>query len=56
MEMADFLVKPNRLNVAFSRAKSKLIITGNFAQLRYLDNESYPHIPLLLEYAENYAL
>lgn len=56
MEMADFLVKPNRLNVAFSRAKSKLIITGNFTQLRYLDNESYPHIPLLLEYAEKYAL
>lgn len=56
VEMADFLVKPNRLNVAFSRAKSKLIIVGNFAQLRHLDTDSYPHIPHLLEYAEKYAI
>lgn len=56
VEMADFLIKPNRLNVAFSRAKSKLIIVGNFAQLRSLDIDKYPHIPLFLEYAEKYAL
>lgn len=56
VEMADFLIKPNRLNVAFSRAKSKLIIVGNFAQLRNLDIDKYPHIPLLLAYAEKYAL
>lgn len=56
VEMADFLIKPNRLNVAFSRAKSKLIIVGNFAQLRYLDIDKYPHIPLLLAYAGKYAL
>lgn len=51
-EMADFIANPNRLNVAFSRAKSKLIIVGNFARLKELDMEAYPHIGRMLEVKE----
>lgn len=35
-EMAEFLYNPNKLNVAFSRAKSKLIIVGNIEQIKQI--------------------
>lgn len=54
--MADFFIKLNRLNVAFSRAKSKLIIDGNFSQLKRLDPQVHPLLPRFLDCAEKYAL
>ena len=48
-EMADFLYNPNKMNVAFSRAKSKLIIVGNVEQLHKIPSEEYPHIHAMLE-------
>ena len=48
VEMAEFLYNPNKLNVAFSRAKSKLIILANVSRLRELDAEAYGHIGLSL--------
>lgn len=47
-EMADFLYNPNKLNVAFSRAKSKLIIVGNINNLEHIDFEMFPHIKNML--------
>ena len=47
-EMGEFLYNPNKLNVAFSRAKSKLIIVGNLDRLRELPAEDYPHIARML--------
>jgi superfamily I DNA and/or RNA helicase len=47
-EMADFLYNPNKLNVAFSRAKSKLIIVGNIEKLKLLDSTAFPHIQRML--------
>lgn len=47
-EMADFLYNPNKLNVAFSRAKSKLIITGNIDNLNHIDSDLFPHIKKML--------
>jgi DNA replication ATP-dependent helicase Dna2 len=43
-EMAEFLYNPNKLNVAFSRAKSKLIIVGNINNLKQINLNEYPHI------------
>jgi superfamily I DNA and/or RNA helicase len=53
-EMADFLYNPNKLNVAFSRAKYKLIIVGNLENLSKVDALKFPHIKSLLnsQYAE----
>ena len=48
MEMADFLYNPNKLNVAFSRAKSKLIILANVKRMQELDADNYRHISRLL--------
>ena len=48
-DMAEFLYNPNKLNVAFSRAKSKLIIVGNIEQLRKISSIEYPHIDKMLE-------
>ncbi len=48
-EMAEFLYNPNKLNVAFSRAKSKLIIVGNIKQLRKIPSADYPHITKMLD-------
>jgi superfamily I DNA and/or RNA helicase len=48
-DMAEFLYNPNKLNVAFSRAKSKLIIVGNIEQLRKISSVEYPHIDKMLE-------
>lgn len=47
-EMADFLYNPNKLNVAFSRAKSKLIIIGNIDNLNNIDSDMFPHIKNML--------
>lgn len=47
-EMADFLYNPNKLNVAFSRAKSKLIIIGNIDNLKHIDSNTFPHINKML--------
>ena len=47
-EMADFLYNPNKLNVAFSRAKSKLIIIGNIDNLKHIDSNTFPHISKML--------
>ena len=47
-EMADFLYNPNKMNVAFSRAKSKLIIVGNIDNLQKMNGDCYPHIAKML--------
>ena len=47
-DMSDFLYKPNKLNVAFSRAKSKLIIVGNFDEISKINKEENPHIAKIL--------
>lgn len=39
-EMAEFLYNPQKLNVAFSRAKFKLIIVGNFSMISKLGEEA----------------
>ena len=49
-EMADFLYKPNKLNVAFSRAKSKLIIVGNFDKIVENAGDGFPHIKSMLNH------
>ena len=49
-EMADFLYKPNKLNVAFSRAKSKLIIVGNFDKILENAGDGFPHIQGMLKH------
>lgn len=51
-EMGEFLYNPQKLNVAFSRAKSKLIIIGNFNKMRSLNKDAYPHIFMMLESAD----
>ena len=48
-EMAEFLYNPNKLNVAFSRAKSKLIIVGNIDNLQHIDLEMSPHIKGMID-------
>ena len=47
-EMGEFLYNPNKLNVAFSRAKSKLIIVGNYQRMNMLNPANYPHIRAML--------
>lgn len=53
-EMGEFLYNPNKLNVAFSRAESKLIITANVEKMRHIDNVQFPHVKKLLE--SNYVV
>ena len=48
-EMAEFLYNPNKMNVAFSRAKSKLIIVGNIEQIKKNSSVEYPHIKKMIE-------
>lgn len=48
-EMADFLYNPNKLNVAFSRAKSKLIIVGNVRNLKRISPDAFPHVRKMLD-------
>ncbi len=47
-EMAEFLYNPNKLNVAFSRAKRKLVIVGNMRRLMTVDHRAWPHILRML--------
>ena len=47
-EMAEFLYNPNKMNVAFSRAKSKLIIVGSLDKISKLSLPQYPHIKKML--------
>lgn len=49
IEMAEFLYNPNKMNVAFSRAKSKLIIVGSLTKIFNLDLPDYPHIKKMME-------
>lgn len=49
MEMAEFLYNPNKMNVAFSRAKSKLIIVGSLSKIENLNLPDYPHIKRMME-------
>ena len=46
--MAEFLYNPNKMNVAFSRAKSKLIIVGSLSKIADLALPDYPHINRML--------
>lgn len=48
-EMAEFLYNPNKMNVAFSRAKSKLIIVGSLEKISKLNLPDYPHIKRMME-------
>ncbi len=48
MDMADFLYNPNKMNVAFSRAKSKLIIVGSLSKIQNLKLPGFPHIDRML--------
>lgn len=48
-EMAEFLYNPNKMNVAFSRAKSKLIIVGNIEKIKNISSIEYPHMKKMLE-------
>ena len=48
-EMAEFLYNPNKMNVAFSRAKSKLIIVGNIEQIKEISSAEYPHIMKMIK-------
>lgn len=43
-EMADFLFSGNKLNVAFSRARFKLIVVGNLACIERLSLPDFPHL------------
>lgn len=38
-QMSDFLFNPNKLNVAFSRAKNKLILLGNVGNMKVIHNK-----------------
>lgn len=47
-EMAEFLYNPHKMNVAFSRAKSKLIIVGSLSKIADLYLSDFPHINRML--------
>lgn len=49
IEMAEFLYSPNKMNVAFSRAKSKLVIVGNLDKISSLNLSEYPHIKRMMK-------
>ena len=48
-EMGDFLYNPNKLNVAFSRAKYKLIVVGDFMKIKNLELRAYPHLMKMIK-------
>ena len=48
-EMAEFLYNPNKMNVAFSRAKSKLIIVGSLSKIKDLNLPDYPHLKRMMK-------
>ena len=39
----------DKMNVAFSRAKSKLIIVGNIEQIKNISSSEYPHLRKMVE-------
>ncbi len=47
-ELSDFLYNPNKLNVALSRAKCKLIILGNFEAISTMDGFEGSYMQKLL--------
>lgn len=51
-EMGDFLFNPNKMNVAFSRAKYKLIVVGNLNCARRLNPEAFPHVAKICAMAD----
>ena len=48
-EMAEFLYNSNKLNVAFSRAKSKLILVGNKRELLNVNSADFPQISRMFQ-------
>lgn len=48
-EMVEFLYNPNKMTVAFSRAKSELIIVGSLDKISNLNLPDYPHINRMME-------
>ena len=42
--------RPNKLNVAFSRAKSKLIIVDNMEMIKDVAGGDYPHVISMLNH------
>lgn len=51
-ELSEFLYNPNKLNVALSRAKTKLIILGNFDAIAEMDGYEGSYIQRLLDHPE----
>ena len=49
IEMAEFLYNPNKMNVAFSRAKSKLVIVGSLSKIQNINLTDYPHIQKMMK-------
>lgn len=47
-EMGEFLYNPQKMNVAFSRAKSKLVLVGNVSALERLSPEEFPAVSQIL--------
>ncbi len=56
IEMAEFLYNPNKMNVAFSRAKSKLIIVGNLEKINALNMPEYPHLKKMMHSGYSYIV
>lgn len=56
IEMAEFLYNPNKMNVAFSRAKSKLIIVGNLEKINALNMPEYPHLKKMMQSGYSYIV
>lgn len=51
-KFCDFLYNPNKLNVAISRAKSKLIVLGNFDVIRTMSGYEDSYIKKFLDHSE----
>ena len=51
-ELSEFLYNPNKLNVALSRAKTKLIILGNFDVISQMDGYEGSYIQRLINHPD----
>lgn len=51
-ELSEFLYNPNKLNVALSRAKTKLIILGNYEVISKMDGYEGSYIQRLLNHPD----